>query len=228
MQCTAFIPSRMGSKRIPRKNIRLFQGVPAICHVVRRLSESGLVREIFVSTDEKTILEDALDAGGVANFATILGRERELSTDHVTSLEVLQNWLTIADIPPSDLVLLTYPTSFFLSVDQIESALSLISRDSSQFVATVQEEDSSDRHLRITARGNVEFLHSEYANTRTQDTTRVFKDAAQLYLATARNWLIGSPFLSPTVPITMNKNSSIDVDTEEDWRLAELIYTKGC
>lgn len=216
----------MGSKRIPRKNVRLFHGVPAICLVVRKLVESGLVRGVFVSTDEKAFLEDVFAAAGLADAVTVLDRVRELASDHATSLDVLRDWVESAAIKSSEPVLLTYPTSVFLSLDQIKSALKVVSADSTKFVATVQQETSSERHLEITARGHARFRHPEHANTRTQDTTEVFRDAAQLYLATAKNWLVGAPFKSPTVPLKIDRHSSIDIDTEEDWLMAELIYKR--
>ena len=53
------IPARGGSKRIPRKNIKLFHGLPIIAYAIKVARESEIFDEIFVSTDDEEIAEVA-------------------------------------------------------------------------------------------------------------------------------------------------------------------------
>ena len=78
MNCTrlAVIPARGASKRIPRKNIRPFAGVPMIEYAIRVALRSGLFEHVIVSTDDAEVAAVARAAGAKTPFivAPILGR----------------------------------------------------------------------------------------------------------------------------------------------------------
>ena len=83
----AIIPARGGSKRIPRKNIKKFNGVPIINYSIRAALESRLFDQVFVTTDDQEIADVAISAGAEVPFM----RDKELANDHAGVLPVMQD-----------------------------------------------------------------------------------------------------------------------------------------
>ena len=81
----AIIPARGGSKRIPRKNIREFAGLPMIAHSINCARESGAFERIVVSTDDPEIAEISRRFGAETPFM----RPPALSDDHTGTTEVV-------------------------------------------------------------------------------------------------------------------------------------------
>jgi len=82
----AVIPARGGSKRIPRKNIKLFHGIPIIAYAINSAWESGVFDEVIVSTEDYEIAEIAKNFGATIPWM----RTKELSYDYATTLSVMQ------------------------------------------------------------------------------------------------------------------------------------------
>src|SRR6186997_2231155 len=81
----AIIPARGGSKRIPRKNIRLFHGRPMIEYSIRAARNTGLFEDVIVSTDDNEIAEIARSADASVPFI----RSSQTSTDTAGLADVL-------------------------------------------------------------------------------------------------------------------------------------------
>ena len=81
----AVIPARGGSKRIPRKNIKLFCGKPMITRTIEAAIESGCFDRIVVSTDDEEIAEVASLSGAEIPFLRPAG----LSGDYVGTMPVM-------------------------------------------------------------------------------------------------------------------------------------------
>ena len=224
-QRVAFLPARLGSKRIPGKNLKLLGGLPIICYVVQALSSSHLVDRIIVSTDDKRLVQEALSQCDQTLSVEVISRSAELSDDHTTSVDVLQSWLSQSNRFENVDVILTYPTSVFLQTGHIEEAVRLLGSNRNSFVATVTESDPVDRLLGLTDEGRVQFMQPRFADTRTQDLSPTFRDAAQLYLGNSEAWLAGRPFVSQTTPLVLARHTSIDIDRGEDWVAAEALLT---
>ena len=85
MSAVAIIPARGGSKRIPRKNIRDFQGRPIIAYSIEAALGSGLFDEVMVSTDDAEIAEIARQQGAAVPFL----RSAVAAGDHATTADAL-------------------------------------------------------------------------------------------------------------------------------------------
>ena len=101
----AIIPARGGSKGIPGKNIKNFEGKPLISHSIEYAQDSKLVREIYVSTDDDQIAHISKTAG-----AKIIKRPAKFATDTSSTESVIKHSLNNIDDPP-DIVILLQPTS---------------------------------------------------------------------------------------------------------------------
>ena len=101
----AIIPARGGSKGIPGKNIKNFEGKPLICHSIEYAKESSLIRDIYVSTDDEQIAHISKTAG-----SKIIIRPSELATDTATTESAIAHALNNIDNSP-DIIVLLQPTS---------------------------------------------------------------------------------------------------------------------
>ena len=90
----AIIPARGGSKRIPRKNIKEFNGKPIIGYSIEKALESNLFKKVFISTDDKEIAEIAENFGAEVPFI----RPKELSDDFVGINPVIKHALQNIEI----------------------------------------------------------------------------------------------------------------------------------
>ena len=68
LNAVAIITARGGSKRIPGKNIKEFMGKPMLVYGIEAALQSGIFREVMVSTDDEEIARIAKDAGAAVPF----------------------------------------------------------------------------------------------------------------------------------------------------------------
>ncbi len=112
----AMIPARMGSKRVPKKNIRLLNGVPLISYIIRAAKESRCFDEIYVNS-ESDVLGQIAETEGVKFYK----RPSSLSTDTATNDEFVEDFLNQNDC---DKVIQLLPTSPFISSEDIKKFVS--------------------------------------------------------------------------------------------------------
>ena len=115
----AIIPARGGSKGIPGKNIKNFEGKPLISHSIEYAQDSKLVREIYVSTDDQQIAHISKTAG-----AKIIKRPAELATDTSTTESAIKHALNNIDNLP-DIIVLLQPTSPLRPDKSLNKALNI-------------------------------------------------------------------------------------------------------
>lgn len=220
----AIIPARGGSKRIPRKNIRKFAGRPMIAHSIAAARDCGVFDKIIVSTDDTEIADVARDCGAHVPFM----RPATLSDDHATSIAVVAHavdWLRAAGQPPDDVCCL-YATAPFVSPRDLRTALDVLQISGAPFCFPVTTfAFPIQRALARDADGAVRMLHPEHEITRSQDLAEHVHDAGQFYWGRARAWADGLPIYAPhSRTILMPRHRVQDIDTEEDWQRAELMY----
>lgn len=214
------IPARGGSKRIPRKNIKPFKGVPIIERVIKTVKQSDLCQHLFVSTEDEQIADISSKAG-----ADIIHRPKHLASDHAKTREVMEHAVKYIDAQDYAVVCCIYPTSVFITPDDIRSALYLLDLQKNQFVISATEySHPPQRALHMTDKNIVMPQHPELMEHRTQDLTPTYHDAGQLYWAQASTWLSNKPIISRnTKAYILPRNKAVDIDTPEDWLIAERL-----
>jgi N-acylneuraminate cytidylyltransferase len=219
----AIIPARGGSKRIPRKNIRTFFGVPILAHTISEIRNTELFSRIIVSTDDEEISQIAMSAG-----AEVLIRKPELANDFATTVEVVSaSILQVQETYTLDEeVCCIYPITPRLSKDYVEKASLMLQNEKLDYVFTAKRFESSvSRALKVNKEGKSEMYFPEKLNTRTQDLPQLYHDAALFYLGTARAWLDRKSILTGNSKfIEVGKYESLDVDDEEDWNMMVNMY----
>ena len=224
MKCVAIIPARGGSKRIPRKNIRLFFGKPIIAYSIAAAKESGLFDRIIVSTDDEEIATVARQHGADVPFL----RPRQLADDFTGTNAVVKHclqWLESNDMP-AQYACCIYPTAPFVQAAFLREGLEkLIESGKSYAFSVTSFAFPIQRAIKINQQGTVEPFSPEGVSARSQDLEEAFHDAGQFYWGKAEAFYNDTVIFSPeAVPIILPRYLVQDIDTEEDWERAELMY----
>lgn len=219
----AVIPARGGSKRIPRKNIKLFCGKPMIAWSIEAAVSSGCFDRIMVSTDDAEIAEVAVRAGAEAPFV----RPTVLSDDHASTMEVVAHaidWMASVGLAP-EFVCCVYATAPFLRVDDLRRGLVTLQESDAKFtVSATSYAFPIQRAFRLDAGGRMEMFQPENFAVRSQDLEPAYHDAAQFYWGRTDAWKTsGALFSSASIPILLPRDRVQDIDTGEDWARAELM-----
>ena len=217
------IPARGGSKRIPHKNIKDFLGKPIIAYSIEAALKSELFDEVMVSTDDKEIAEISIKHGAKVPFM----RSGKTSDDYATTMdvirEVIHNYETQIG-EKFDLICCIYPTAPLMHVNHIKAGLELLKeRKYDAVLPVVPFSYPVWRGLKLNDEGKTKYVWPEYKNTRSQDLEKVYHDAGQWY------WLrtpkVNESILSEnTGSIVLNETEVQDIDSLNDWKIAEMKY----
>jgi pseudaminic acid cytidylyltransferase len=221
----AVIPARGGSKRIPRKNIRPFHGKPIIGWSIDAALKSGCFDRIIVSTDDEEIAEVACRLGAEAPFR----RPAQLADDHTPTVPVVADAvrrMNDSGVHP-ELVCCIYPAAPMVRADALRRALEVMASPQWEYCVPVTSFPYAiQRALRRAPSGGVSLMNPETANVRSQDLEPAYHDAGQFYWGRASAWLAHSPVFGPrTASVLLPRHQVQDVDTEEDWSVAERLFT---
>lgn len=220
----AVIPARGGSKRIPRKNIKFFSGVPMIAFAIKAAMESGLFEHIVVSTDDAEIADLAKQFGAEVPFF----RPPELANDLATTVPVIAHAIQECEKLRwnTDFVCCIYPCVPFLSGADLVSGWNAIEKVTEGYCYPITEFPSPiQRALRLNANGRLQPVQPEYEWTRTQDLEPFYHDAGQFYWGRRQSWLTGLGLQSHGHGVIVPQWRVVDIDTADDWRRAELMFT---
>lgn len=220
----AIIPARGGSKRIPRKNIRLFGGKPMIGWSIDAALKSGCFDRVIVSTDDAEIADIARQYGAEVPFL----RPAELSDDYATTIDVLCHaieWAVKHDDAPSS-VCCIYATAPFLEAESIRTGLDLLESSGADFAFSATSYSFPvQRAIRLRPDGRVEMLTPEHFSSRSQDLEECYHDAGQFYWGLTSAWRSRTPiFTSSAAAVILPRYRVQDIDTIEDWIRAELMF----
>lgn len=225
MSSVAIIPARGGSRRIPRKNIRPFLGRPIISYVIDAVRACGAFAEIMVSTDDDEIAAIALEHGATLPFR----RSAATSGDHATTLAVLREVISrYAGAGRSfDALCCVYPTAVLTRPETLLAGLGqLEARPDAGCVLPVVPYPHPVQRALIIREGRLQMVQPDHAHTRTQDLEPTYHDAGQWYwLRPAALRDPGFRLLGPdAVPVVVDALETHDIDTEQDWALAEAKF----
>jgi pseudaminic acid cytidylyltransferase len=221
----AIIPARGGSKRIPRKNLKLFDGTPMVVRSIRTALDSGLFDEVLVSTDDPEIAEWARASGASVPFV----RPAALADDFTGTTAVIQHALeAVGDQGRSfDYSCCIYATAPLLQARYLRQGLeALLQHPDKSFAFSVCGFGFPvQRALCLDGEGALTPLYPEFRDTRSQDLPEAYQDAGQFYWGRTQAWLAGEVmFSSQSLPVILPRHLVQDIDTEEDWLRAEYLY----
>lgn len=220
----AVIPARGGSKRIPRKNIKPFAGKPMIAHAIDAAKASGLFDRVVVTTDDEEIAAISQQYGAETPFV----RPPELADDFTPTVPVVAHAITACESLgwQIDFVCCIYPGVPFIQVADLKAGLELLKTSGANYSFPVTEFPSAiQRGLKRGEHGLMAPFNPEYELTRTQDLEPAYYDAGQFYWGGMRAWLTADTRLhSGSAGLVIPQWRVVDIDTNDDWVRAELIY----
>jgi pseudaminic acid cytidylyltransferase len=221
----AVIPARGGSKRIPRKNIKLFHGLPVIAYAIKAAKESEIFDEVFVSTDDSEIAQIAESFGATVPWL----RPKDLSDDYATTVSVMKDAVEKLKTNLIDLenICCIYPTTPLLKPSFISQGLQILEDGDWDYVLSASRaETPPERFFSLGANKRVEMHFPEHEVTRTQEFLTAYHDAGQFYFGRRSSWESGLQiFSSRSTIIEIPRELSVDIDTLDDWHYAEYLFT---
>ncbi len=223
MSTLAIIPARGGSKRIPRKNIKLFHGRAMIGYAISAAQLSGIFDRIVVSSDDDEILAVAVEHG-----AQPLTRPAELADDHTATVPVIAHAIDAAERAlnfTARSVCCIYPAVPFLRPQDLQEANMLSGKNGAHYVFPVVAFPSPvERALHLGENGVLRPLFPQNAIARTQDLRDAYYDAGEFYWGSRELWLSQQSVHANGIGMPIPSWRAVDIDTTEDWERAELLY----
>lgn len=218
----AVIPARGGSKRIPRKNIKEFNGKPIIAWAILAAQKSGIFDHVVVSTDDDEIKLISERYGAIVPFIRPAG----ISDDQTPTVPVISHAVKEIDVLYGyvEFACCIYPCSPLLLTSDLIEAFNMLQSTKADFVYPVVEYPHPIfRSMRKSKNGKMEFLYPEYELTRTQDLENTFHDAGQFYWGKAEAWRELKKMHTDGVGMEIPSYRVVDIDTEDDWKRAEIL-----
>ena len=220
----AIIPARGGSKRVPKKNIKLFLGKPIIAYTLETAINSNLFDEIMVSTDDSEIAGISKKFGAKIPFM----RTEATSDDHATLseviVEILENYMQ-RNIEFENLCCIL-PTSPLISSTNIKKGYELLmNSEFTSVTPVIQFSYPILRSLSFTKNHFLKMNWPEHLKTRSQDLPPAFHDAGSFYWVNTKIFLKENTlFTERGTGLILSEKEAQDIDTNDDWELAEMKY----
>ena len=220
----AVIPARGGSKRIPRKNIKLFCGKPMIAWSIETALNSECFEQVIVSTDDEEIASIAQNYGADVPFV----RPKNLADDHTGTNPVIAHaieWLNSQGLNP-DFICCIYATAPFICLSDIQAGLDLIIEKDCDYVFSVTSFSFPiQRALKFEDDGKVGMFYPSNFYTRSQDLEESFHDAGQFYWAKSKTWLNEKKIFNKDSNIVeIDYLDFIDINSIEDFNIAKKLF----
>jgi len=223
MKNLAIIPARGGSKRIPGKNIRDFCGRPILSYSIQAARECGIFEEVMVSTDDDRIAEIGRQFGAVVPFM----RSAATADDRTPLAEAILEVLLAYEARGKnfDNICCILATAPFLTHEDIKKAYSeFLAGGYDSVFPVVRFGYPIFRALRFEG-GKVSMFWPENRDSRSQDFELAFHDAGAFYWAKVDALKSECTlFMANSGGLVVSEALAQDIDTEEDWRIAEIKY----
>jgi len=217
----AIIPARAGSKRIKNKNIKLFCGKPIIYWTIKKIKKSNLFDKIIVTSDSNKILNISKKCGA----DILIKRNKKLSNDFTPTHPVINHSILSLSNLSINKVCCFYPCNPFLNILDIKKAFILQKKNKNKFICSISKYPHPiQRALKVNRLKKINFFFKTNPSIRTQDLKNLFHDAGQFYFANKKIWLNKKDVLENSIALKIPSWRSIDIDTLEDWKKAELLF----
>lgn len=219
----AIITARGGSKRIPRKNIKDFLGKPIICYSIKAALESNIFDTVMVSTDDVEIADISMKYGAEVPFF----RSAATSNDYATTENVIEEVILEYQKRGKtfDSACCIYPTAPFVTGEKLKKAMEAMWESGVDSVLPIVKFSYPPQRAFIIEREKAVMKYPENIETRSQDLEEWYHDCGQFYCMKTESFLNHHAILTDnTIPFILPEIEVQDIDTEADWKLAEMKY----
>ena len=216
----AIIPARGGSKRVPLKNIKTFDGTPILARTISTLQKSNLFDQIIVSTDSEEIRKVALRAHATCEHL----REPDLGDDHTPTVDVICYEILHYGIGSDSEVCCVYAPNPFLRIDALTIGSEILNQKPiPNYVSTVTTFPFPiQRALKLNGEDLLEMENKDFIMRHSQSLEERYHECAQFWWAKAHTWINKVPMQEGLKGIYLPRWMTQDIDTQEDWTQAEI------
>jgi CMP-N,N'-diacetyllegionaminic acid synthase len=218
----AVVTARGGSKGIAAKNVRVVAGKPLIAWTIEVAKASSSIDRLVLSSDDTMIIAVAEAYGCEVPFK----RDASLSGDETHSIDVVLD--ALARCPGYDYVVLLQPTSPLRTATDIDNAvLACVCSGADSCVSVQRVKQHPGWMYRMSEAGLLDPICGEGGASRRQDLQPLVVLNGAVYVARVA-WLnVARSFVGPeTIGYEMPPDRSLDVDTEFDLVVAELLLSR--
>jgi N-acylneuraminate cytidylyltransferase len=217
------IPARGGSKRIQNKNTRVFLGKPIISYSIEAALQSGCFQEVMVSTDDVEIAELASRLGAAVPFL----RSPRTSRDDAGLAEVLHEVLAqyARGGRQFDIIACVLATAPMLAPSDLQTAMGRLANSRQDGILSVCRYSHPIQRSLVERGTGLRMKWPRYYRSRSQDLEPCYHDAGQFYIVRTGAFLRQHRlFLRGMLKYELPETRVQDIDTEEDWKMAEHKY----
>lgn len=219
----AIITARGGSKRIPKKNIKVFCGKPILAYSIQAALDSKLFETVMVSTDSEEIAEVARQYGAEVPFM----RSEKTSDDFATTADVLLEVLSEYEKRGKNFeeMACIYPTAPFVTAEKLQAAAKYLENGAAGMVLPVIPFSYPPQRGYIIKNECLEMKWKENYSARSQDLEKLYHDVGQFYFYKVAEYKEkNGKIMEGIFPMILDEMEVQDIDNETDWKLAELKY----
>jgi len=228
----ALIPARGGSKGVSRKNVRHVAGKPLIAWTIGEAKKSLFLDSIIVSTDDGQIASVARRSGARVPFM----RPKKLATDKADMMSVVMHALDWTERHGEryDYLLLLQPSSPLRTADDIDGAIRELIQKRRMSIVSVCEVDHPPHWSNVLPRSGSmrDFINTRIIGKNRQDIRTFYRINGAIYIASTKYLKKRPEFVgADTYAFIMPKERSVDIDTEFDLKVADLLLRgdiEGC
>ncbi len=224
------ITARGSSKRLPRKNIKNFLGKPLLVWSIEVGKESGMFDRFILSTDDTEIA----DIGKAHGIDVPFMRPAQHAQDTSKSFDVVKHaheWLRDNDNFDADYIVLLEPTSPGRQVYHIQEVVEKMRDNTIDSLMGISKLPAHLHPHKVVRTRENETIVKHHSNKlireseiRNQDFSPVHFTNSAIYAFKPANFYAQNPSLwgDSVHGYMMDEKYAIDIDTQEDWDLAEL------
>lgn len=213
------IPARGGSKRLPRKNIRILCGHPLIAYTIKAAQQAHSLTDYLVSSEDEEIIKIAQSYGAPTPFK----RPDALAGDEVRNIEIVRHALSFMEKKEGrayDIVVLLQPTCPIRDPQHIDNSIRLLWASALETAVSVKGPFKKRDPILKKIKDGVLEAYCYHSESQSADAFYLYN--ASIYAA-KRDYFVRENKLisSKQVPIVMDQAHSVDIDTEADFIIAE-------
>lgn len=221
IKAICIIPARKGSKRIKNKNIKNFFGKPIIFYSINTAKNSNLFKEIHVSTDSNKIKKIAKNF----NVHCDTLRKKNLSSDSAKTFEVLKDFINNLSFTP-EIICCLYPASPFVKVSHLKKAYEILKKNKKlDLIIPVAEFSNNPLRSLVINKKLVKPSNSKFFKFNSNNLKKFYYDTGSFYMIRSKFILKSKSFFpSKAYPLEIKKNRFIDINDNEDFKLAKKLF----
>lgn len=226
MKNLAIIPARSGSKGLKDKNIKLLNGKPLISYTIEAAINSKMFDEVMVSTDSEEYADIAKKYGAKVPFM----RSSELSNDTASSWDVVRDVLNKYKEAGKEFYTgaLLQPTSPLRTAEDIIDGYKVMNNKSANSVIGVCEVDHSPLWMNTLPKDNSmkDFINPKFVGLPRQKLDKYYRINGALYVIKT-DFLLNTEniYKEKSYALIMDNEKSIDIDSEIDFKIAEILLS---